>query len=43
MCMRKLRDCERAKRVRDGFLMLKVIIGDGVRVSVVKEERVMPL
>jgi hypothetical protein len=32
-----------AASVREGFRILKVTIGDGVRVSVVKDDTVMPL
>jgi hypothetical protein len=43
MCMRNCRDCRIASNVRDGLRMLKVIIGVGVRVTVVKDDTVMPL
>lgn len=43
ICIKNCFDSDMAASVREGFRILKVIIGEGVRVSVVKDDTVMPL
>lgn len=43
ICIKNCFDSDMAASVREGFRILKVIIGEGVRVNVVKDDTVMPL
>jgi hypothetical protein len=43
ICIKNCFDSDMAASVREGFRILKVTIGEGVRVSVVKDDTVMPL
>jgi hypothetical protein len=43
ICIKNCFDSDIAANVREGFRILKVIIGEGVRVNVVNDDTVMPL